>query len=147
MPDLPSSCSQIRGGVFNINQSQTWDQKGFFDLELETNFRPSDNATYGLETVALGFTNTTGGPTLENQIVAALSGPEFTTGFFGLGQQPTNLTNFTESYPSFLTNLYNKRLIPSLSWSYTAGAQYRESSLFNVNILSLSPTPLYNRPV
>lgn len=127
-PDLPSSCRQTRGDLFNNNNSRTWTEKGFYGLDLETNLYPPDNATYGLDTVALGLTNATGGPVLEDQVVAALSGSEFVLGTFGLGQQPTNFSDFTEPHPSFLTSLYNKQLIPSLSWSYTAGARYRKTS-------------------
>lgn len=129
-PDSPPSCSQFRGGIFNSNNSRTWNQKGFFGLALETNLYPPDNATWGFESVALGFTNATGGPVLENQVVAALSGSQYVLGTFGLGQQPTNFSNFTEPHPSFLTNLYTKTMIPSLSWSYTAGAKYRKSFVF-----------------
>ncbi|KAL8719427.1 MAG: hypothetical protein Q9225_003570 [Loekoesia sp. 1 TL-2023] len=129
-PDLPPSCSQTRGDLFNNNKSRTWTEKGFYGLDLETNLYPPDNATYGLDTVALDFTNATGGPVLEDQVVAALSGSEYVLGTFGLGQQPTNFSDFTEPHPSFLTSLYNKQLIPSLSWSYTAGAQYRLKGVF-----------------
>ncbi|KAL8936224.1 MAG: hypothetical protein Q9216_005051 [Gyalolechia sp. 2 TL-2023] len=129
-PDFGPSCSEFRGGVFDYNNSESWVQKGFFDLNLETNLYPSDDATFGLDQVGLGFTNATGGPLLENQVVAALSGPQYVLGTFGLGQQPTNLSDFTEPHPSFLTNLYTKNLIPSLSWSYTAGAKYRMKGVF-----------------
>ncbi|KAL8993531.1 MAG: hypothetical protein Q9188_007306 [Gyalolechia gomerana] len=129
-PDFPPYCSQYRGGLFNSDHSLTWNQKGFFSLALETNLHPADNATYGLETVALGFTNATGGPVLENQVVAALSGSQYVMGTFGLGQQPTSVSHFAGPHPSFLTTLYNKAMIPSLSWSYTAGAKYRLTGVF-----------------
>ncbi|KAL8933567.1 MAG: hypothetical protein Q9211_005710 [Gyalolechia sp. 1 TL-2023] len=128
-PDLPPSCSQLLGGVFNNNDSKSWDQKGFFGLGLETNLYPPDNATFGLDSVGLGLTNASG-PVLENQIVAALSGSTYAQGTFGLGRQPTNLSDFTDPHPSFLTSLYNKNLIPSLSWSYTAGAKYRQKGVY-----------------
>ncbi|KAL9584727.1 MAG: hypothetical protein Q9212_001940 [Teloschistes hypoglaucus] len=99
-------------------------------LGLEGNLYPSDNATFGLDTVALGVTNATGGPTMRNQIVAAISGNEYVMGMFGLGQQPTNLSDFSNPHPSFLTMLYSQRLIPSLTWSYTAGAKYRRKGVF-----------------
>ena len=126
-PEVPVSCSSTRGELFATDESSTWRERGNNSLGLELNLYPSDNATYGLETVALDFTNATGGPSLSNQVVAAISGNQYTIGMFGLGPQPTNLTNFTDPLPSFLTNLYDQNLIPSLSWSYTAGARYRES--------------------
>lgn len=138
-PDLSPSCSEFRGGVFNSDDSRTWNQLGYFALDIETNLSPPDNATYGFETVALGLTNVTGGPVLENQVVAALSGTQYALGTVGLNQEPTNLSVFTDPHPSFLTTLYSKKLIPSLSWSYTAGAKYRKSSIHDLSIL----IPLY----
>ncbi len=81
-------------------------------------------ATYGTDTVALGFTNAVGGPVLQSQLVAGFETPQYYTGLFGLGHQPINLTNFTDTYQSFLTILKTTKLIPSLSWAYTAGAKY-----------------------
>lgn len=98
---------------------------GFNSLGLESNLQPPDNATYGLDTVLLGLSSATDGPSLPNQILATLTGDEFVQGTFGLGQQPTNLTDFTEPHPSFLTTLHSQHMIPSLSWAYTAGAKYR----------------------
>lgn len=44
---------------------------------------------------------------------------------FPLGPKPTNFTSFNNPQPSFLWSLKNESYIPSLSWGYTAGAQYR----------------------
>ncbi|KAL8731577.1 MAG: hypothetical protein Q9181_004242 [Wetmoreana brouardii] len=119
--DVSPTCRKTRGELFNRGGSSTWNELGNYSLGLELNLFPSDNATYGLDTVALDITGNT---TLENQTVAAISGSEYLLGTFGLGQQPTNLTNFTDPHPSFLTSLHDQHLIPSLSWSYTAGAKY-----------------------
>ncbi|KAL8947073.1 MAG: hypothetical protein Q9222_006606 [Ikaeria aurantiellina] len=126
------SCNDTRGDVFVTNASRTWHPEGFRPLDLELNLYPSDNATYGLDTVGLGFTAEDGCPSLPNQVVAAMSGYEFVLGMFGLGQQPTNFTDFTDEnqHPSFLTSLYTQNLIPSLSWAYTAGARYRLKGVF-----------------
>jgi hypothetical protein len=44
-----------------------------------------------------------------------------------LGTQPVNYTTIGNfSAPSFFTSLRSQQLIPSLSWSYTAGAKYRK---------------------
>lgn len=107
--------------------SQTWEPKGFYALGLEANFGVNTiNATYGLDTVALGLSNSTGGPLLTGQLVAGLGTNAYYMGTFGLGQQPTNLTVFDNSYPSFLATLASRSIIPSRSWGYTAGAPYRE---------------------
>lgn len=79
-----------------------------------------------MDTVALGFANVTGGAELGSQVVAAIAGYHDVLGIFGLGQQPTNLTEFGDPRPSFLTSLHAQGMIPSLSWGYTAGARYRK---------------------
>src|SRR5262249_16621162 len=38
-----------------------------------------------------------------------------------------NWTNFTDPSPSYMTSLKDEGLIPSVSWAYTGGAQYRTS--------------------
>lgn len=49
------------------------------------------------------------------------------SGISGLNTQPVNFTTLGNfSSPSFLTTLKSSGLIPSLSWSYTAGAIYRK---------------------
>lgn len=121
------NCTQDRAGLFNISQSTSWQYLGNYSLGLEPNF--GDNgltALYGNDTVALGFTNANGGPTLHSQMVAGFETLDYYTGLFGLGHQPTNLTNYTNPHPSFLSVLKTKNLIPSLSWAYTAGAKYRK---------------------
>lgn len=73
---VPDNCANARGGLFNLNSSSTWLDKGFFGINkdgvgLEANLGYSLDADYGLETVGLGFVG--GGsnaPTLENQTVA-----------------------------------------------------------------------------
>ncbi|KAJ5461729.1 uncharacterized protein N7458_003281 [Penicillium daleae] len=58
-------------------------------------------------------------------------------GIFGLNPQPVNFTSLGNfSSPSFLTTLKNQGKIPSLSWSYTAGAQYRLKQVYGQLIFS-----------
>lgn len=95
-------------------------------MRLELNLGYNDTAAYGLETVGLGLSNVSGGPSLDSQVVAAFANDDYYVGMFGIGQQPTNFTSFDNPHPSFLTSLKNEGLIPSLSWAYTAGARYRE---------------------
>ena len=121
-----SSCSQSRGGLFDSTQSSSWQTLGNYSLGLELNLGYDHAAPYGLDTVALGFDNSMGGPTIDSQVISDLATDDFYLGVFGLGHQGTNISNFTEPRPSFLTAMRNKSLIPSLSWAYTAGALYRE---------------------
>jgi hypothetical protein len=47
-------------------------------------------------------------------------------GLLGLSTQPVNYSTIGNfSAPSLFTNLRSQELIPSLSWSFTAGAKYR----------------------
>ncbi len=121
------SCNQSRGGLFDTTESSSWQALGNYSLDLETSLGLDKTALFGLDTVALGFDNSMGGPTIHSQVVSALATDDFYLGVFGLGHQGTNVSNFTEPRPSFLTVVHNESLIPSLSWAYTAGAQYRES--------------------
>ena len=119
----------------DTSRSNTWSPLGNYSLGIELNLGYNDPATYGTDTIALGFSNATGGPALHGQVLAGLETYDFYTGLFGLGNQPNNFTasqnngnlaNDTQ-VPSFLTTLKSQNLIPSLSWAYTAGAIYRES--------------------
>ena len=122
-----TNCPESRGGVFNANLSQTWEPKGNHNLGLEANFGLDNiSATYGLDTVALGFSNSTRGPELTKQVVAGFTSSKFYINTFGLGQQGTNLTNLDDFYSSFLPTLTSQSIIPSRSWGYTAGAHYRK---------------------
>lgn len=126
-PSKTTDCEESRGGLFNPNSSNTWKPQGNYTLGLEANNGYGDiTAMYGYDTLSLGLSKATGGPSLKSQVVAGLVSQDFKLGLFGLGNQPTNFTGLDDSHPSFLTNLKAKNLIPSLSWSYTAGAYYSE---------------------
>jgi len=128
----PANCVTTRGGTFNLNTSSTWDGQGTFyinsnGLGVEANLGYRIGAKFGLETVGLGYTDGVSGPVLTNQTVAAFAtASPLYLGLFGLNPEPVNFTvigNF--SAPSYLSSLKAQDLIPSLSWSYTAGAHYR----------------------
>lgn len=129
---LPGGCqapgcdASSRGGVFNINESNTWNGTGNYSLGVELNFDYDFIGAYGLDSVALGFGSSIGGPVLDSQVVVGIETNFYYVGMFGLGTQPTNFTDFSDPHPSFLSTLKSKNMIPNLSWSYTAGAQYRE---------------------
>ena len=146
----PSNCADLRGGEFKYNDSTTWVQNnvtenGTFTLGLELNLGYGDDANglYGYDTVALSWLGSGGkqflaestpakvidivylGPSLPQQIVAGIANPIFYFGLFGLNPRPTNFTNYQHPVSSFISNLKAANMIPSLSWSYTAGNQYR----------------------
>ncbi|KAL8782810.1 MAG: hypothetical protein Q9213_005089 [Squamulea squamosa] len=127
----PINCAQTRGGLFNPNKSTTWTPNtsstgntSTYTLELETNLGYSGTAQYGFDSVALGWQGS-GGPILDRQIVGGIATKDFYHGIFGLSPRPTNFTTFENPTASYLSNLKNRSLIPSLSWAYTAGNQYR----------------------
>lgn len=126
----PPTCGISRGGEFRPNESTTWvannvTSKGIFSLGLELNLGyAGNNGEYGYDTVALGWQGS-GGPSLDQQIVAGIATKQFYLGIFGLNPRPSNFTSFNNPIPSYMSNLRKKSLISSLSWGYTAGNQYR----------------------
>ena len=128
------SCSQSRGDLFIPSHSSSWSEIGNYSLGVDENLGYDAPAIYGLDTITLGSSNFTTGPTLHSQVIAGLATDGFYTGMFGLGSQPTTFaassspTNITKTMHSqnFLGSLKTSNLIPSLSWAYTAGAPYRE---------------------
>jgi hypothetical protein len=126
-----SSCANSRGGsLFNENSSKTWDQVGIFDLYYEELLNYTGNGLYGLDTVSLGYQQSNAS-TLTGQVVAGIIQDDFWLGYFGINPQPTNFTNFNHPIPSFFQTLKDQNKIPSLSYSYTAGAQYRKQFRFH----------------
>lgn len=129
-PELPSpGCSDSRGALVDLNASTSRKELGLFGLNLELNFGRNESGDYGLDALALGLTPSTGGPTLNDQVVVGIETNLYRVGMFGLNQQPTNLSNFSNPHPSFLTTLKTQKSIPSLSWAYTAGAHYRKCKI------------------
>ncbi|KAK3326079.1 aspartic peptidase domain-containing protein [Apodospora peruviana] len=139
---VPNNCAKARGNLFNPNTSSSWIDMGQFFINdvdngvgLEANLGYRQKAQWGLEKVQIGLTN---GPSLENQTVAGIAtASPFYMGIFGLNNQPVNFTilgNLSQS--SFLTTLKDQKKIPSLSWSYTAGANYQLKGAYGQLIFS-----------
>ena len=125
----PANCGALRGGEFFPNQSTTWvlnngSSHGYFDLALKANLGYFGNGEYGYDTVTLGWQGS-GGPSLQQQVVAGIATKEFYLGLFGINPSPSNFSSFNDPVPSYMTTLKDRSMIPSLSWSYTAGNQYR----------------------
>ena len=125
----PPNCASSRGGEFVSSLSSTWrvnniTANGTFTLDLEGNLGYSGNGDYGFDTVEMSWQGS-GTPSLEQQIVGKIATKEFYLGIFGLDPKPTNFTNFNDPVPSYMTTLKERNIIPSISWGYTAGNQYR----------------------
>ncbi|OCL09065.1 acid protease [Glonium stellatum] len=118
------ACTESRGWTYNTSQSSTWDQIGFYMLWTERNMGYSGNGQYGYDTVGLGGLGSEG-PTLKNTTVGGFDTTNFYLGIFGINPKPTNFSSFNDPSPSYITYLKQDNLIPSVSFGYTAGAQYR----------------------
>lgn len=129
----PSNCGTSRGRIFQPDQSDTWVKNdlttdGTFSFGLESNLGYFSNALYGYDTVTLGWQGS-GGPSLQHQVVAGLATKEFYLGLFGINPRSSNFTNFDTKIPSFMSSLKSNSLIPSLSYAYTSGNQYRRNKV------------------
>ncbi|CAG8980566.1 hypothetical protein HYALB_00002564 [Hymenoscyphus albidus] len=122
----PSDCGAQRGVLpfrnqpssgFQINASSTWTPINRYELGLDKELNYTGNGEYGFDT--------SGGVSSEHQLVAGIATKDFYLGMFGLGPKPTNFTTFNNPQGSFLWSERNQSLIPSLSWGYTAGANYQ----------------------
>ncbi|KAB5566605.1 aspartic peptidase domain-containing protein [Coniochaeta sp. 2T2.1] len=138
-PSAPQDCPVSRGKLFNFNQSSTWKDLGIYGINgdgvgLEANLGYSQTVEFGLDKLGLGLN----GPSLENQVVAAFANPApFYLGVLGLNNQPVNLTTLgNSSAPTLIQTLKDQKKIPSVSWSYTAGAKYRLKTVYGQLIFS-----------
>ncbi|EPS40042.1 hypothetical protein H072_6165 [Dactylellina haptotyla CBS 200.50] len=123
---VPSSCTVVRGGVFDTSKSSTWSsvtsalgfsEQRFFDMGLNV------TVNYGTDTLRIGNGDAL---VLEDHLVANYADPEqFLTGIIGLSVANVTFDQQT-TYKALLTTLYDQKKIPSQSWGYTAGAYYRE---------------------
>lgn len=124
--EYTDKCAFNRGNVVSSENSTSWTYIKIAELSLETNLGYVGNGQYGYETVELGYP-TSGGPKLEKQIVASIASPDFWLGQIGLDPAPSNFTTLNDPQPSLMWNMVKQSIIPSTSWSYTAGAAYSKS--------------------
>ncbi|ETS73912.1 hypothetical protein PFICI_13778 [Pestalotiopsis fici W106-1] len=139
LPEVPSDCAVSRGNLFNPNESSSWVDMGLYGINqngvgLEANLGYYQKAEFALDSLGIGLT----GPSLDNQTIGGIATADyFYLGIFGLNNQPVNFTSLGNySSPSFLTTLKDQNKIPSLSWSYTAGAQYRLKQVYGQLVFS-----------
>ena len=141
------SCTEDRGRLFNPNSSSTWIQSGSYDLGVDQNMGYSVQGQFGNDTLGLGLQGS-GGPVLKNQIIAAYTNSSPYVGVFGLNPSSTNFSATDQGRPSYLTSLKEQNKIPSLSFGYTAGNQYRLKQVYGSLILGgydaslFTPNPL-----
>lgn len=127
--DFGSGCANSRGGLFLPNQSLTWTPNSIYQTGLEMNLGLDSSGYVGFDKATLGWQGS-GGPTDEHSIIWNLADGNWWQGVFGLNPRPTNFTTFTDPQTSFIQTLVNNQKIPSTSWGYTAGNQYRLDSVY-----------------
>ncbi|CAO2657587.1 Nn.00g037130.m01.CDS01 [Neocucurbitaria sp. VM-36] len=131
-------CADLRGGLYMRNVSTTWKEFGQYALNtyLESRVGYDGDGLYGYDVLSMGWTGD-GLPTLDNQSIAGIITPNFTVGGLALNPRPINFTDYNNPVPSFLQNLrdMNDTPIPSLSWSYTAGAYNLAPKVFGSLVL------------
>ena len=121
-------CDQSRGYVFSPDESSTWTSQGFYSLWVGGNFGLDARGDYGYDNVGLGIPGEEG-PTIVNTTIGTLINTNFWVGHFGLHPKPTNFSKdmvAVPPVPSYMTRLFEQGNIPSLSFGYTAGVQYRK---------------------
>jgi Eukaryotic aspartyl protease len=124
-------CPQQRGGLFNYNDSSTWDAVDLYELPLqaESSLGYSGNSLVGFDEITLGWSGS-GGPSLNKTVVTGIATKDFFLGQLGLTSRPVNISGYDDRYSSPLSSLFQAGEIPSLSWSYTAGAPYRQNKAY-----------------
>jgi hypothetical protein len=102
-----------------------------FHLPLyeESRLGYSGNADFGYDTVTLGWQGS-GALSLVHQVVGGIATKDFYIGNLGITPRPMNFTDFNDPQMSILGTLLNESKIPSSTWSYTAGAYYRQPKMF-----------------
>ena len=119
-----ANCNVLRGGLFNVNASTTWQDQHGYTLGSESNLGYTNNqdiGEYGYDTVGISSPGV-GGFTLDSQVVAAIFTTDFYLGYLGISPRDVNFNN--DPKPSFVGSLKKNNMIPSLSYGYTAGASY-----------------------
>lgn len=124
-----SKCKDERGFLYNKNDSLTYLPVSIFNTEIERNLGLDTNGFAGYETIELGWQGS-GGPSLEHMPIFEIADPDFWIGLFGLNPLSTNFTTLNNPQPSFMSTLYNQSKIPSISYGYTAGNQYRFNEVY-----------------
>lgn len=129
-------CASSRGLLFNTSQSSTWSEIGYYGLQTPSTSNVDAIGLFGLDKVVLPLWDEDEGVTMGNTTVgtigtyATMATPEIWQGRIGLQSAPTKFPS-EPSRPSYITGLFQKQLIPSQSFGYTAGAWYRKNQSAN----------------
>jgi hypothetical protein len=116
---------------FQTDRSNTWDLIGIYELSTEQNlWGPTGNqGQYGLDTVTLDSLATGKNIGLKSQTVAGYATANAWLGSLGLGTADGSFDVESKVIPSLMSTMQSQNYTPSLSFGYTAGAQYSEFRL------------------
>lgn len=129
-----TDCANKRGFLFLTNESLSWIPNSIYNLGIEDNLGLDIASNVGFDTATLGWQGA-GGPTLEHSTIFNVYSAAYWIGLLGVKPQSTNFTNLNDPQPSFMNQLKSNNTIPSLSYGYTAGNQYRLNKVFGSLVL------------
>ena len=138
----PANCTSLRGGTFDISQSNTWQGNASLIVNNEPALDNDQfNAEFGLDTISVPGPNSE--PiSLDGQIIASANTTAklLEIGLLALSTQATaanslSIPNVTSPVPSYLTALRAANKIPGSGFGYTAGASYRKYSAYPSTII------------
>ncbi|KAI1934773.1 hypothetical protein LOZ66_005628 [Ophidiomyces ophidiicola] len=120
---LAMECRTERGGLFLSNQSSTWQDVGFYELGDTVQLGRRGVGYYGFDNISMDSELM-----LAGQIVSILNITDWWIGSLGLGIKQTSFTS--DDKLSFVGTLAaDRKLIPSHSYGYTAGAYYQSKGM------------------
>lgn len=128
--DYTYNCPNSRGGLFLRNQSLTWTPDSIYQTGLEVNLGLDSSGYVGFDTATTGWQGSGAEVTEEHTVMWNMADPRYWIGVFGLNPRPTNLTDFNNPQTSFIQKTFNDKKIPSVSYGYTAGNQYRLDGVY-----------------
>lgn len=140
----PADCAKSRGAQvinsaqspgFSTNQSSTWELIGTYGINLESALNYSARGLFGYDKVSLGASGNANSLTADNQIVTGVADRAYYMGHIPLGVTKSKFTSQGQSIDPLIYHLRNSSQIPSMSFSYTAGAKYRLKSVVGQLIL------------
>ena len=133
-----TNCQANRGFLFNPSMSSTWEylfdnSSLAFSLGIEAGYGWStrDGGSFGHDTLIL--TSEKGTVPVSGSVIGSMNTNATNTGLLGLASKQVTLTdqytNETSVTNSLLQILRDAGTIPSMSYSYSAGAFYSKSSI------------------
>ena len=124
-PSNIPGCAGDRGGLFNSSKSTSWKQTGTGIIDLESRLNNmSAQSIFGTETVGIGSV------TLNEQAVSEIDATNYWVGIMGMHIWDNNSSANNSDQTGLISSLKDSGAIPSLTFGYTAGANYSNRESF-----------------